>query len=174
MQPGQFAAGSPLHEPYSSDENQPRPNWLLGNAREGSLYVHVFAGESHTLPDGADAVRVVIVNALGEPVMFNAADSRLRVIQEARDADGRWAPIEYIPSSSCGNSFHRLGLPAGQYWEFTVPRYRGAIATQLRIRAHVDDAGVIYSNVFNGSVNAAQFQEPEEGATAYPVDPDAI
>ena len=104
---------------------------------------------------------VRLVNTTNEQLAFTAADSRLSIIQEAIDRDGVWKPIEYLPSSWCGNSYHRVFLGARQYWEFAAARYTGAFRTQLRFRLDVwrsaDSVTTIFSNVFDGSVNERQF-----------------
>ena len=70
-------------------------------------------------------------------------------------------PIEYLPSSWCGNSYHTVFLGPKQYWEFAAPRYNGKIKTRLRIRLEWQKSQfqklTIYSNEFDGSVNAKQF-----------------
>ncbi len=40
-----------------------------------------------------------LVNRTGDAVAFAAQDSRLSIVAEAKDTDGAWKPIEYLPSS---------------------------------------------------------------------------
>lgn len=103
-------------------------------------------------------MRLVLVNASSAPVTFSACDSRLNIIQEAKDESGMWKPIEYLPSSWCGNSYHRVSLDSGQFWSFPVPRYTGSLKTLLRFRL-IDgaDKTLLVSNEFKGSVNLKQF-----------------
>ena len=101
--------------------------------------------------------RLLLVNRTAKEVSLPASDSRLPIICEARDQDGEWKPIEYLPSSWCGNSHHSAYLPSGHYWEFSVPVYSGSFKTKLRYA----DRGSFYSNEFDGSINPAQFKKPE-------------
>lgn len=101
-----------------------------------------------------------LANRTGETVAISASDSRLSILREARDKDGKWKPIEYAPSSWCGNSYHRLLLADGLRWEFKAPEYAGPFETEMRF-ALTGVAGrkdkPIYSNVFKGKIHPEQF-----------------
>ena len=101
--------------------------------------------------------RLLLVNRTAKEVSFAASDSRLYITCEARDQDGEWKPIEYLPSSFCGNSRHSVYLPNGYYWEFSAPVYSGSFKTKLRYTYR----GNSYSNEFDGSINPVQFKELE-------------
>src|SRR5262249_40250038 len=62
-------------------------------------------------------VRNDLVRHSGEAIPFAACDSMLTLIREARDG-GAWREVETPPQPICGNSFHRVFLGPGQYWEF--------------------------------------------------------
>ncbi|MFN0253781.1 MAG: hypothetical protein ACKV2T_43345 [Kofleriaceae bacterium] len=169
---GYFYASAPIDEGlggHSTSANVPQRNGLEESG--SGVYARVYLDEGKTLAKGYDAIRVVIVNGTGKPVKFDASDARLYVVQEAIGPDGKWAPIEYLPTSSCGNSYHTLTLPANAHWEFLAPRYDGAFATKLRVKVSLDngyDPGlttVFYSNEFAGRINLAQFTV-EQGHTA--------
>lgn len=100
--------------------------------------------------------RLLLLNRTKTEAPFAASDSRLSIVQEAQDANGKWLPVEYLPSSWCGNSYHKVFLPAGHYWEFTAPKYTGAVKTKLRFVLQGGKAPV-YSNEFEGSINLQQF-----------------
>jgi hypothetical protein len=114
-------------------------------------------------------LRVVLVNRTGKEIPFPASDSRLSIIQEARDAGGEWKPVEYLPSSWCGNSHHNVFLPEGHYWEFAAPAYTGAIKTKLRFVLLGDTP--LYSQEFDGSVNPEQFTQKQGHTPADIMDP---
>ena len=75
-----------------------------------------------------------LINTTNSVREFNASDSRLTIVQEAMDKDGKWKPIEYLTSSWCGNSYRVLALGANEYWPFLIPRYDGSFPTLLRVR----------------------------------------
>jgi hypothetical protein len=106
-------------------------------------------------------MRVVLVNGTSEVLSFSACDSRIDLVQEARDESGRWRPIEYLPRSWCGNSYHRVFLPPREFWQFPAPRYRGPIATRLRFALTLSDKSRVVSNEFEGSVFLDQFSKKQ-------------
>lgn len=91
------------------------------------------------------------------------------MIVQAKNSNGEWADIEYLPSSWCGNSIHTLTLAPHEKWDFTTPVYHGINNTKLRIALYYIDQSfeaeypwnrkelVVYSNEYNGSINPAQF-----------------
>lgn len=106
---------------------------------------------------GRPGMRVTLINNSRELLAFSASDSRLAVVQEAQDTDGKWKPLEYLPSSDCGNSYHRVFLGPGMFWAFAAPRYKGTVPTKLRFAVVLADGSQLYSNAFDGSVNPEQF-----------------
>lgn len=172
---GYFYAGSPDDHGlggHAKSDNAPQPLASLTGAPPTSRGLSLVAQPEvrKEFGKGSDGFRVLVINASGKPAEFSAQDSRLQMVHEAYDAStGKWAEIEYLPSSWCGNSYHVMALAADSYWELTAPRYRGKLATQLRIRLAATDtmgnASVIYSNQFAGSINPGQFKE-KQGHTA--------
>jgi hypothetical protein len=80
------------------------------------------------------------------------------LVREAQNAGGVWREVELPPDSFCGNSFHRVFLGPGQYWEFPAREYAGPVKTRVRFR--LDPGGgrpAIYSNEFGGQLTASQF-----------------
>jgi len=116
--------------------------------------------------DGRPGMRVSLVNNTQDLLAFAASDSRLAITQEAQDTDGNWKPIEYLPSSDCGNSCHRVFLGPDQFWAFAAPRYKGSIPTKLRFAMVLEDGCQLHSNVFDGSVNPGQFAVEDRRAAA--------
>ncbi len=99
---------------------------------------------------------ILVVNDTGSEQGFDAQDSRLPMIHEALDKEGRWRPIEYLPQSFCGNSDHEVYLPAGSAWRFVAPVYGGTMATKLRVRLEHPTLGALYSEPFAGKIHPAQ------------------
>jgi hypothetical protein len=98
-----------------------------------------------------------VVNRTTEAVPFAACDSALSIVREAQDAGGTWREIESPPQAICGNSFHRVFLGPGQYWEFPAREYAGPTKTKVRFRLGPGgDRPAIYSKEFDGQVTAAQ------------------
>lgn len=143
--------------------------------------------------DAISGIPVYLANRSGDPLFLIAQDSRLPMIVEALDTAGIWRPIEYIPETICGNSFHVLRLPTYSYWSFVVPQYSGRFPTRMRLRLLVVKPGeheieypnaladwhggpmvdnqdvdldTLYSNEWTGRINPGQFEQRQghEGA----------
>lgn len=109
-----------------------------------------------------DDFKLYIQNYSVDTIQFKAQDSRLDLKLQAKNKNGKWKDIEYLPSSWCGNSYHIIELPTNCYWQFTLPRYEGDFETLLRaelkyINPKTKKEKLIYSNEFNGSINPGQF-----------------
>jgi hypothetical protein len=104
-----------------------------------------------------------IVNSTEDTIYFKAEDSRLEMVIEALNTEGKWKSIEHLPQAFCGHSFHLLYLPPNHHWSVTIPEYAGAFKTKLRVKLVYkksktqEETSVIYSNEFEGNINPAQF-----------------
>jgi len=69
-----------------------------------------------------------LINRTEEVAAFAACDSRLFIVREALDSEGRWREVESPPVAIRANSFHRVFLKPSQYWQFpagyTAGRFR--------------------------------------------------
>jgi hypothetical protein len=167
MERGYFFAGSPKSVGFGGNgtsDNMPRPlSELKGAPPLDCLRVLALVEQDRTFDDRYDGFRVIVANTCPDDVVFEAQDSRLEIVHEALDAAGKWRPIEYLPRSWCGNSYHQLTLAAGSFWEFVAPRYDGDLKTKLRIRVAVGESGDqhdVYSNEFLGRIHEAQMRHP--------------
>lgn len=126
-----------------------------------------------TFDDDYYGITAFIANTSTKKKYFSAEDSRLNMVVQALNEKGKWQDIEYLPHSSCGNSYHVLTLEPAHYWKFIIPRYAGDFKTKLRIKlACINNKTlakgrrerkevVIYSNEYSGSVNPGQFWRTE-------------
>jgi hypothetical protein len=163
---GYFCAGSTIADKeafggFGTSNNLPKrlSTAMIGRHREVSL----IAQPQHLMvfDNKYKGMSVLLINPTNQQVAFFAEDSRLSIIQEALDANGKWKSIEYLPHSWCGNSYHKVFLGAREYWEFAAPVYTGKLKTKLRFRLQQTGADgkvtTLYSNEFAGSVNTKQF-----------------
>lgn len=104
--------------------------------------------------------RFFIINNMDSAIWLDASDSRLYVIAEVFYKN-KWQAIEYIPNSWCGNSYHKVCLNKGEYWEFRVPKFHGKIKTKLRYRLTLKNDSFIYSNEIFTSINKKQLERKE-------------
>lgn len=165
---GHFYASSPLVEELAgaggwggSDNNFRKVDETLPVNKNG-FEVYIDTTKTTDLGNGFAAFNVYVINTAGDTVFFEAQDSRLYMTVQALDKSGEWKPIEYLPNSWCGNSYHKLFLPSGAYWQFKTPVFEGRYKTSLRISLSYknDPEGkseIVYSNVIKAKINPGQF-----------------
>jgi hypothetical protein len=173
---GYFYAGSAIADEaalggFGPSDNLPR-RLDRSDVPPGAISLIALPEEGLPFEGASRGFRVILANTTRGQVALHASDSRLSIVREALAADGTWKPIEYLPSSWCGNSFHQVFLPAAQYWSFAAPDYEGTEHTTMRfvLRGLASD-GVIYSNEFSGWVNPGQFSVEQGHSPASLMDP---
>lgn len=140
---------------FAKSANLPRPIGKM-KVKSGGISLEAFPNQIAVFAGQYRGMTLRLINASTAPKAFQASDSRLYIVQEARDQKGEWKPIETLPSSFCGNSYHQVFLGPREFWSFAVPRYEGAFQTKLRFRLKEKNM-LLYSNEFGGSINPKQF-----------------
>ena len=108
-----------------------------------------------------------LVNTSDSNVILDAQDSRLDIIAEALNENNEWIPITYLPSSWCGNSYHKITLDKNEYWSFAIPIFKGKIKTKLRYTLSVKKDQKIFSNEITAYLNKGQFDtQKKQGHTS--------
>lgn len=141
---------------YWASDNFPSAFEPKEDLREGRVYLTVDPTRRVAFAQKYKGLSLRLVNGTEQRVAFRASDSRLSIVQEARDEKGEWREIEYLPQSFCGNSYHRVFLDPGDCWTFAAPRYEGRMKTKLRFKLTMAHEA-IYSDEFDGSINPEQF-----------------
>ena len=76
-----------------------------------------------------------LVNTTDSTFHATRQDGSLMMIQEAKDENGEWQPIEYWIPSGCGNSyFDPLRLDPNEYAKVAIIKYSGRFETKLRLK----------------------------------------
>lgn len=88
------------------------------------------------------------------PTLIN----RIDIIQEAKDTNGIWRPIEVINGYiGCGTGvFGNIILNPKEFIEIYTPKYCGGFFTKLRMKLQVS-GDVVISNEYEGFINTQQF-----------------
>lgn len=151
-------AGSFLSDPdasgFGKSGNLPRKVSSRSSGRGLFLFAQP---EVVTSFAGGPGMRLTVVNQTHDLLAFAACDSYLAITQEAQDVDGNWKPLDKLPNSDCGNSYHRVFLSPNNFWAIAAPRYKGPIATKLRFTMQLADGSSLHSNEFDGSIHEGQF-----------------
>lgn len=79
------------------------------------------------------------------------------LIQEAKDENGEWRPIEYATNGFCGNGKWNYVLMPDYYAITSVYKYSGQFETELRVKFTRGNKDY-YSNIFKGKINPKQFE----------------
>jgi hypothetical protein len=148
----------------------------LDNAKKITYEVHGINGK-----EKINGYNLYIVNKSKKIVKIEACDSRLPVVAEVF-IDDKWQPIEYLPQSWCGNSYHEVGLNKNEYWKFNVPKYDGKIKTKIRYKLDMssrynrdtDNTGkekFIYSNEVETKINKEQLKDKPQYKSGGIMDP---
>lgn len=81
----------------------------------------------------------------------------IRLIQEAKDIDGKWKPIEYYYNhGSCFKNQYFFKFKPQKYFSFPIIKYFGNFKTKLRVKVKINGYDY-YSNEFVGCINTSQF-----------------
>lgn len=149
---GGWGRSKNLYQPIKSTMNFKEDKLSLVIANKPAAWAKEYFGK-----------KLYLANNSSDTFFFDAQDSRLSLMIQAKDVTGEWRNIEYTPSSWCGNSYHQIFLAPKYYWKFVMPQYTGAFKTKLRAVVvykmdHEDEEDkVLQSNEIEGSVNPAQF-----------------
>jgi len=122
---------------------------------DGELLLRIDTTQTVTINDKFNGYKLYIANKTDSIVQLRASDSRLNVIAEVLYR-GEWKPVEYLPSSGCGNSYHSVYLKQNEYWEFDIPKFTGKLKTKLRYRLSMGNEKYLYSNEISTSFNSKQ------------------
>ena len=145
---------------FGGSDNIPKKMNDSLNFSENGLFLKIDTTKNATINDKFNGYKFYIGNKSDTIVQLDASDSRLYVIAEVYYQD-KWQPIEYLPSSWCGNSYHSVYLKQNEYWTFDIPKFKGKIKTKLRYRLMVSKDNFIYSNEIFTSINKKQLEEKQ-------------
>lgn len=138
------------------------PKEIKGNLAlsASGLLLIIDTTQTISINDKYNGYKLYIANKADTIVHLEASDSRLSIIAEVF-YQGEWKPIEYLPSSGCGNSFHDIYLKQNEYWEFDIPKFTGKIKTKLRYQLFLGKDKYLYSNEISTSINKGQLENKE-------------
>ncbi|MTI30485.1 hypothetical protein [Xanthovirga aplysinae] len=140
---------------FGSSDNLPKKLNSTLDFIETGLFLKIDTTKVISFAKKFNGYNFYIVNKTDSVVKLEASDSRLNVIAEAY-LDKKWQPIEFLPSSWCGNSYHNVYLRNEEYWEFKVPKFDGRISTRIRYRLMIGKDKYLYSNEIMGKINRKQ------------------
>ncbi len=106
------------------------------------------------------AYPVYIINKLDKSTSIPVRGIATEMIQEAKNENGDWRPIEYRVRNFCGLGYREYILKHNYFVISSIYKYTGNFSTELRIKFRNQNQ-VFYSNIFNGKINKNQFKLDE-------------
>lgn len=107
------------------------------------------------------SIPVFIINTSRDIIFLAHQDEAIMMIQEAKDENGLWRPIEFWRYSFCGNSYGTMGISPNDGVLVKIYKYSGDFETAIRLKLKNGD-NVIYSDSFRGKINQTQFNPPNQ------------
>lgn len=142
---------------WATSDNFPVKN-KTGMFKPNQLSVVIDVAKKSPFHKIYKGVSVYVANTKSKDIDFSASDSMIEMIIQAKDENGQWKDITYVPRSWCGNSYHTLHLPKNEHWEFTMPEFDGSFETEIRIKLIPEyKKKEYYSNSIKAKVNPGQF-----------------
>jgi hypothetical protein len=105
------------------------------------------------------AYPLLIYNSEFKDVFIYDGLSGFQLIQEAKDIDGKWKPIEYLNNLSSdliSPFFNKLN--SKKYLATSIIKYHGNFKTKLRVKIRLNNH-YYYSNEIEGLINQSQFND---------------
>jgi len=99
---------------------------------------------------------IYVVNETSSDKLFTARDRYVSAIQEAKDKQGEWRPVESKRFDFTGNGRWALVIHPNEFALFITAKYEGTFKTLMRVRMRIGDVTYL-SKAFEGSVNEKQF-----------------
>ncbi len=104
---------------------------------------------------------VFLINETSRTLAMQAQNSYVFSIQEAKDSNGVWRPIETRAMRSCTTGPWARKITPQHFAIFIMPKYAGEYDTELRIRVR-NGTQILVSPSYQGSINYQQFFLPKE------------
>ncbi|GAB3714801.1 hypothetical protein [Flavobacterium koreense] len=101
---------------------------------------------------------VLFYNNSNKGIIMGSLIDGLKIIQEAKDIDGIWKPIEFHNNiNGCLGPMNLL-LEPKHYTAIAIIKYKGSFKTKIRVK-YLEGKNIYYSNEINGAINKAQFNQ---------------
>lgn len=101
---------------------------------------------------------VYIVNSTDSNIVVNNMGYNLKIIQEAKDSNNKWRPIEHFDFLNCDFCFNTPFILEPKHYIVTkIYKYTGNYRTMVRLKFRNGNT-IVYSNPFYGNINIEQFE----------------
>ena len=102
-----------------------------------------------------------IYNSSRKDVIVHGSDTRLQILQEAKDKNGEWRPIEYWKTYTVEQAIFYPLQPKNTL-RIESAAYSGSFKTKVRFK-FINNNKYYYSNIIDTEINPSQFVLSEKG-----------
>lgn len=106
-------------------------------------------------------ISIYLKNNTKDSLDISKQDWHLFLIQEAKNKNGEWKPIEYWNYSWCGNSYLSENIESQKIIKTETKKYNGTFETDIRFKFLINSE-VFYSNQLKCKIDITQFEIPKE------------
>ncbi len=143
---------------FDSTESEPtqQTKWELH-----SEYLDILKNWENRPRDYKKALIVFIINTSKDTAYFSHVGVFLSIIQEVKNKNGEWHPIEYRTPKYYNHAADIFELYPNECIVVKTMKYTGPFKTEMRLKVKNGDQ-VYYSNTYRGSIDTMQFHLPED------------
>jgi hypothetical protein len=146
---------------FGGSDNRARKITGESGLSSNGFFLQIDTTEEVAIGKKYKGYRLYIANRSDSIVKLTASDSRLSAVIEVF-VKGKWQPIEYLPGSWCGNSYHAVYLKQQEYWQCAIPRFAGKMPVKMRYSLRLDNGKYIYSNEIAAHINKGQLSNKKD------------
>jgi hypothetical protein len=106
-------------------------------------------------------ISIFLKNNSKDSISLSKQDWHLYLIQEAKNENGKWKPIEYWSYSWCGNSYSSEKVESQKIFKTETENYNGTFETEIRFKFLIENE-IFYSNTLKSKIDLSQFEIPEK------------
>lgn len=103
---------------------------------------------------------IFLYNNTKDSLNIELQNRSLFLIQEAKNKNGEWEPIEYQSLAACANSYHSYKIKSKEIIRTDSKSYQGDFQTKIRFKLNHNDK-IFYSNSLPSGINENQFVIPK-------------
>lgn len=109
---------------------------------------------------------IYLKNKTKDSLELSLQDSSLFLIQEAKNKEGKWKPIEYWSYATCGNSYASQKIASEDIIKTNTKNYTGEFETEIRFKLLFENK-LYYTNTLKGKIDSSLFQVSENAKKHY-------
>jgi hypothetical protein len=149
--------GNYLEYEYKADDKI-KAEFSQGNTKER---IQIIAKKTNDT-----LLAIYLKNKTKDSLDLYLQDSSLFLIQEAKNKEGKWKPIEYWRYATCGNSYLSQTIASEDIIKTNTKNYTGEFETEIRFKLLFENK-LYYTNTLKDKIDLSLFQVSENAKNHY-------